>query len=71
MKMIPLPQSTNVRAAGYDTSTSTLTVEFHRGAMYEYYGVPVGLFHELTDGMPSPWTRTNRRIKLHRCHQIR
>jgi hypothetical protein len=70
MNLIPIPQSTNVRAAGYDGSSSTLYVEFHNGGTYEYYGVPHSLFQELTDGMPHPWTRTNQRIKQYRCDKI-
>ncbi len=65
MNLIPIPQSTNVRAAGYDPATSTLVVEFRQNRRYSYADVPIALFHELTDGHPPhPWTRTGRRIKL-------
>ncbi|NKS64408.1 KTSC domain-containing protein [Rhodococcus hoagii] len=69
--MNPIVGSQNVRAAGYNTTTSTLTVEFKNGRRYEYYNVPVGLYHELTDGRPHPWTRTNHRIRRHRYSPIR
>ncbi|NMD58975.1 UNVERIFIED_ORG: KTSC domain-containing protein [Nocardia globerula] len=65
MNLIPIPQSTNVLAAGYEPTTSTLVVEFHKNRRYSYADVPIALFHELTDGHPHPWTRTGPRIKAH------
>ncbi len=32
--------SSNIRAIGYDPSTSTLEVEFTTGSIYQYHGVP-------------------------------
>jgi hypothetical protein len=32
-------QSSDLRAVGFDWS-GTLTIEFHSGGVYEYYGVP-------------------------------
>ena len=32
--------STSVAAIGYDDSTQTLEVEFLKGSVYQYYGVP-------------------------------
>ena len=33
-------QSSNLAAVGYDSSTSTLEVEFLDGSVYQYFGVP-------------------------------
>lgn len=32
--------SSNVASIGYDASASALEVEFHSGAIYQYFGVP-------------------------------
>lgn len=33
-------QSTNISKLGYDSSTSTLEVEFSNGGIYQYFDVP-------------------------------
>lgn len=38
-------QSSNVVAIGYDRPTETLEVEFLKGAVYQYYGVPEHLYN--------------------------
>ncbi len=37
--MIPL-SSSDLRSAEYDAAGATLTIVFHDGSVYEYYGVP-------------------------------
>jgi hypothetical protein len=34
--------STDIRAIGYDPETETLEIEFNKGSVYQYAGVPVG-----------------------------
>lgn len=70
MNLIPVNLSTNVRAAGYDTASSTLYVQFKDGRTYEYYNVPQSLFQELTNGAAHPWTRTGKRIKQYKYKRI-
>jgi hypothetical protein len=62
--------SSNVKRAGYNAERKTLTVEFRKGEVYEYTGVPRNLFDELTDGLPHPWTRVRTRIIKYPCHKI-
>lgn len=40
-------QSSNVVAIGYDQPTATLEVEFLKGAVYQYYGVPEQMYKEI------------------------
>ena len=40
-------QSLNVVAIGYDRPTGTLEVEFLKGAVYQYYGVPEHMYNEI------------------------
>lgn len=44
MEWIPTPGSSNVVGFGYDTETQILTVEFTRGATYNYYDVPEAIY---------------------------
>jgi hypothetical protein len=39
--------STNVRSIGYDTTSSTLEVEFQNSFVYQYYNVPVHVYEAL------------------------
>lgn len=39
--------SSNVAAIGYHAPTQTLEVEFVRGAVYQYYGVPEHMYNEI------------------------
>ena len=39
--------SSNIAAIGYEGRTQTLEVEFLGGRVYQYYGVPDRMFHEL------------------------
>lgn len=49
-------QSDNVRLAGYDANSQTMTVEFDDGGRYEYYEVPVGLWNAFIEAQPHPWS---------------
>lgn len=44
--MIPV-RSSNLRAVDYNPLTLTLTIQFHSGRIYEYYGVPQNIFDAL------------------------
>ena len=39
--------SSNVVAIGYDRPTETLEVEFLKGAVYQYYGVPEHMYDNM------------------------
>lgn len=39
--------SSNVVAIGYDRPTQTLEVEFLKGAVYQYYGVPEHMYNNI------------------------
>ena len=45
MTMTPVASS-NISGIGYDQSTRVLTVQFHRGAVYDYDDVPPNVHHE-------------------------
>jgi hypothetical protein len=36
--------SSNLRSVGYDPATAVLEVEFHSGGIYQYFGVPAGVY---------------------------
>jgi len=40
-------ESSNLASVGYDSVTSTLEIEFHSGAIYQYFAVP----QEIYDGL--------------------
>ena len=43
--------STLATSVGYDTSTSTLEIEFKStGAVWQYYDVPESIFNEMMNG---------------------
>ena len=39
--------SSNVAAIGYDSPTQTLEVQFVKGSVYQYYGVPEHLYEKI------------------------
>lgn len=39
--------SSNIRAIGYDSESSTLEIEFHTGGVYQYFSVPETTYNEL------------------------
>ena len=49
-------QSDNVRAAGYDANSMTMTVQFNNGYTYEYYGIPADLWNSFVAAQPNPWS---------------
>jgi len=40
-------QSSNILSIGYDPDTKILEIEFIKGSIYHYYGVPLNRFNEL------------------------
>lgn len=36
--------SSNLRSVGYDAARQILEVEFHSGGIYQYFGVPAGVY---------------------------
>lgn len=44
MNWIGTPESSNISRFGYDEDSSTLSVEFNSGGVYEYYDVPSSVF---------------------------
>lgn len=44
--------SSNIASIGYDSRTQTLEVEFNNGSVYQYHGVPAGIYQGLM-GAPS------------------
>jgi hypothetical protein len=50
-------QSENVQAAGYDSTSMTMTVQFNNGYTYEYYGVPGDLWEAFVAAQPHPWSQ--------------
>ena len=39
--------SSNLASVGYDATTETLEIEFQNGAVYQYFSVPVQVYHGL------------------------
>lgn len=44
--MIPV-SSSNLASVGYDYDTATLHIQFLKGGLYEYYGVPTDVYEGL------------------------
>ena len=57
--LIPI-QSDNVAVAGYDAATEVMTVMFDNGRVYEYTGVPAGLWEAFVAAQPHPWSRVGK-----------
>ncbi len=53
--LIPIVSS-NVMAAGYDTQSQTMKVQFKSGLIYEYYGVDLELWNSFVEAQPNPWS---------------
>jgi hypothetical protein len=49
--------SDNVRAAGYDANSMTMTVQFNNGYTYEYYGISAELWNSFIAAQPNPWSQ--------------
>ena len=39
--------SSNLVSVGYDPASETLEIEFNSGSVYQYYGVPSGIYDAL------------------------
>jgi hypothetical protein len=55
-------ESSNISSVGFDPETETLEVEFRNGSIYQYFGVPLPLFEQLTQS-PSIGSFLNINIK--------
>ena len=53
--LIPITSS-NVMAAGYDTRSQIMKVQFKNGRLYEYYGVDLELWNSFVTAQPNPWS---------------
>jgi hypothetical protein len=53
--LIPI-KSSNVMAAGYDTQSQIMKVQFKNGRLYEYYGVNLELWNSFVSAQPNPWS---------------
>lgn len=40
----PLNASSHIKSLGYDAETQTMAVEFHKGGLFHYPGVPSNIF---------------------------
>jgi hypothetical protein len=47
-QLVPVSSSA-LRAVGYDDSQEILEIQFHNGAVYRYYGVPVAVHRGLME----------------------
>ena len=48
MTRIPVISS-NISSIGYDEDTSTLEIEFHSGAIYQYFDVPPNVYQGIIE----------------------
>lgn len=55
-------QSSNVASVGYDEASGTLEVEFVKGHIYQYFGVPQNIFDQFMEA-PSKGVFLNTYIK--------
>jgi hypothetical protein len=55
-------QSANVASVGYDELSNTLEVEFMKGTIYQYFGVPQNVYDQLMQA-PSKGQFVNAYIK--------
>lgn len=55
--------STNVRSVGYDPATRILEVDFRRGTIYRYRGVPEIHYRALISGRGSVGGYLNTHVK--------
>ena len=54
--------SSNVASVGYDDASSTLEIEFHGGAIYQYFDVPKSVFDMLLEA-DSPGAVVHQQIR--------
>lgn len=48
MERIPV-DSSNISSIGYDENSYTLEVEFHSGAVYQYFDVPTNVYQGIRE----------------------
>jgi len=48
MERIPVTSS-NIASIGFDEDSSTLEIEFHSGAVYQYFDVPFAVYDGLIE----------------------
>lgn len=48
MERIPV-DSSNISSIGYDEDSSTLEIEFHSGAVYQYFDVPLNVYQGIME----------------------
>jgi hypothetical protein len=41
--------SSNISSIGYDENSNTLEVEFHSGAVYQYFDVPLNVYNGMIE----------------------
>jgi len=63
MNRIPV-SSSNLASVGYDPASQTLEIQFHHGAVYQYRGVPQGVYSNLMNAA-SKGTYFSANIKNH------
>jgi len=61
MERFPIA-STNVASIGYDEQAAILEVEFVKGGIYQYFGIPRDLYEEFL-ASPSKGAFINTRIR--------
>jgi len=44
-------QSSNIASLGFDFNTSILEVEFHSGAVWQYYDVPENVYYDMKNSV--------------------
>lgn len=55
-------ESSAISSVGYDPRSEVLEVEFSSGAVYDYFGVPPGIYRSLLKA-PSKGKYVSRRIR--------
>jgi len=62
--------SSNIESIGFDAGSSVLEVEFKGGSVYQYKGIPQGVYNELMEA-DSAGSFIHRRIKnVFECERI-
>ncbi len=62
-------KSGTLRAIGYDESEQILEIEFHRGGIYRYFGVPKQIYDGLMNSESSYGNYHTRCIKNRYRHE--
>ncbi|MFA5404499.1 MAG: KTSC domain-containing protein [Ignavibacteria bacterium] len=47
MERTQVDHSSNISSVGFDEESSTLEIEFHSGAVYQYFDVPLIVYESL------------------------